>query len=392
MEAYKNRIKASILNQEQFIRATFSGIQRGHSSKWNKMVIRTVLLKDEKHIQVSQFDNRKDITKNYTAVTIQPIIDDLLHIPFKNIHVEAQDDAYQVQITKKGKAIIHQHKVHNKTKPVSLNHDRNKNLLIPDNEPDPFLETIGIMTKDGKIRADKRKKYRQINEFLKLVLEVSDFEAYDKSPINLVDCGCGNAYLTFAVFYYLTKQLNLPTNMVGIDVTKSLLDRRTEQVQELGWQGLTFQQSTIIEYQPETAPNVVLALHACDTATDETLAQAIGWNSDMIFCAPCCHHHLQAQLNRQPTPDTFSSLMRHNVLKERMGDILTDGFRSMLLQLNGYKTDIVEFVSTEHTGKNLLIRAIKTDTPPNPALRDEYEALKALWQVEPYLETLLKDS
>ena len=136
---------------------------------------------------------------------------------------------------------------------------------------------------------------------------------------------------------------------------------------------------------------MVLALHACDTATDETLAQAIKWDSEMIFVAPCCHHHLQAQLAQQPSPAPFSTIMKQGPLKERLGDILTDNFRTMILQMMGYRTDIVEFVSTEHTGKNLLIRAIKTPHPVNPKIIQEYEALKQFWKVEPYLEQLLKN-
>ncbi len=391
MNNYKQLIKKSILDEKRFIRAIFTGRQRGQTLAWNKLVVRPVLLKETRHIQISHFDDKKDITKNYMAAEIGEKLDEILVLPFKNIHVQTSDEEFQIQITKKGKVIVHRHKAHAKPKQASLSHDRKKNLLLPGGKPDPFLETIGIMTKDGKIRANRQGKFRQINEFLKLVLESGELEKLTQSSLKMVDCGCGNAYLTFAVFYYLNHVLKLPATMVGIDVTKPLLERRAEQVQELGWEGLTFQHSSIIDFEPTEPPNVVLALHACDTATDETLAQGIKWQSDMIFCAPCCHHHLQQQMTRKSSPDLFSPILRHGSLKERLGDILTDGFRSLILQIMGYRTDIVEFVSTEHTGKNLLIRAVKMSKPrKNQQIIEEYRALKQFWQVTPYLEQLLE--
>ncbi|MCP5100952.1 MAG: methyltransferase, partial [Chloroflexi bacterium] len=338
MDDYKQLVKTSILDEKQFIRAVFSGQQRGQTVPWNKLIVRPVLLKGQRHIQVSHFDAKKDVTKNYTTAEIGAKLDEILALPFKNIHVQTNDNKLQIQFTKKGKALIHRHKTHAKPKTVSMSHDRRKNLLLPGDKPDPFLETIGIMTKEGKVRANRQGKFRQINEFLKLVLESGELEKLDVSPLHIVDCGCGNAYLTFAVFYYLNHVLKRPATMVGIDVTKPLLERRTQQTQELGWDGLTFQHSTIIDFQPATRPDVVLALHACDTATDETLAQAIKWQSDMIFCAPCCHHHLQQQMTRKAGPDLFAPILRHGSLKERLGDILTDGFRSLILQIMGYRT------------------------------------------------------
>ncbi|MEM7333113.1 MAG: SAM-dependent methyltransferase [Chloroflexota bacterium] len=390
MDDYRQLVTESILDEQAFIKATFSNPQKGQDILWKKVVARPVLLKNKRHLQVSHFDQRKDVTKNYPFNELSSKVTELVNLPFRNIHVQMQGQDLQIQISKKGKAIVHRHKKHQKSAPWSLSHDRQKSLLLPNNQPDPFLQTIGIMTKDGKVRADRQGKFKQINEFLKLILETAVFDP--TKPLNIVDCGCGNAYLTFAVYYYLHKLQNVPLEMVGIDVTKSLLDRRAEQVEELGWHGLTFQQSTIIDFEPQSPPNMVLALHACDTATDETLARALKWNSEMIFVAPCCHHHLQAQLAKQKSPSPFTAVMKQGPLKERLGDILTDNFRTLILKMMGYQTDIVEFVSTEHTGKNLLIRAKKSNHPADPKLLEEYNALKAMWQVTPYLETLLKEN
>lgn len=389
LDNYTQFVKNSILNEKTFISAIFSGRQRGQVVPWEKVVVRPVLVKNKRHIQISHFDSKKDITKNYTAAQIAEKLDALLDIPFKNIHVQTSDENFQIQITKKGEAILHRHKAVKQQRTPSLQHDRRKNLLLPVDKPDLFLQTIGIMTKGGQVRADKQKKYRQINEFLRLIVESGDLEKIDQSPLNIVDCGCGNAYLTFAVYHYLNHVLNLPTRMIGIDVNKDLLARRTKQGQDLGWQDLTFQVSSIINFQPTTFPNVVLALHACDTATDEALAQAIKWESEMIFSAPCCHHHLQQQMNRQTSPPLFAPVLRHGALKERLGDILTDSFRALILSIMGYRTDVTAFVSTEHTGKNLLLRSIRATEPGNQQAIQEYNALKEFWQVVPYLEKLL---
>ena len=388
---YKQYIKNSILDENSFVKTVFSGQQRGQVVLWNKVIVRPVLVKNERHVQFSYFDSKKDVTKNYREAQLVEKLDELLDIPFKTFHVQTSNENFQVQITKKGKAILHRHKAPKQQNLPSLQHDRQKNLLLPVDKPDPFLQKIGIMTQEGNIRADMQGKFRQINEFLKLIVESGELEKINQSPLNIVDCGCGSAYLTFAVYHYLNNVLDLPAQMIGIDVNKELLARQTKQCQALGWQNLTFQQSSIINFQPTTPPNIVLALHACDTATDEVLAQAVKWQSDMIFSAPCCHHHLQQQMNLKTSPSLFAPVLRHGALKERLGDILTDSFRSLILQIMGYRTDVVEFVSTEHTGKNLLIRAIRTTQPRNQRAIQEYKALKEFWQVEPYLEKLLEN-
>ena len=391
MDDFRQQVKNSILDEAMFIRAVFSGQQRGQAGPWKKVVIRPVLIKGSRHIQISHFDSKKDVTKNYSGPQLAKQLDEVLSIPFKSIQVEAKNDSYQIQITKKGKAIVHRHKTARQHKKPSLQHDRRKNLLLPADKADPFLQQIGIMTQNGKVKADKQGKFKQINEFLKLIVETGELEKIDKSPLNIIDCGCGSAYLTFAVYHYLNHILKLPAQMVGIDVNELLLAQQAKQSHELGWQDLSFQVSNIIDFQPDTLPDVVLALHACDTATDEALAQAIKWQSEMIFVAPCCHHHLQQQMTTKSSPSQFTPIVRHAALKERLGDILTDGFRSLVLQIMGYRTDIAEFVSTEHTGKNLLIRAVKTGKPGNKRAAKEYEALKSFWEVAPYLEQLLTE-
>jgi hypothetical protein len=245
------------------------------------------------------------------------------------------------------------------------------------------------MTAGGQIKADKRDKYRQITEFLKLVQPAFDAAPQAGAPLSVVDCGCGNAYLTFAAYHYLAEVRRVPVCMTGIDVQGALLARHAATAQELGWEGLSFQQTSIIDYQPPTPPDIVLALHACDTATDEALAQGITWRSRYIVSAPCCHHHLQAQLQRSGAPAPFGPVYRHGILAERMGDILTDALRALILRIMGYRTDVVQFVSSEHTACNVMIRAVRAGASDTSRFVREYKELVGFWKVTPHLEELL---
>jgi len=389
-DQHKRLVKDKILDENTFVRAVFSGRRRGHAIPWNRVIVRPVLIKHRRHLQFSYFDAQRDITKNYVGAEAVEKLDELLSLPFRNIALQTTDHDLQIQVTKKGKVIIHQHEPPEPRELPSLRHDQRKNLLLPVDKPDPFLHKIGVMTDEGKVRTSMQKKFRQINEFLERLVETGELEKFDQSPLTIVDCGCGSANLTFAVYHYLNHVLGKPTHLTGIDINEDVLRKQAEQSRALGWHNLSFRATKIIDFQPPTPPDIVLALHACDTATDEALAQGVKWQSRMILSAPCCHHHLQQQLARQPAPPQFKSMLRHGVLKERLGDILTDTFRSLILRIMGYRTDVVEFVSTEHTGKNLMIRAIKSGRLGNPQAIQEYKDLKEFWHVTPYFEQLLQ--
>jgi SAM-dependent methyltransferase len=231
-------------------------------------------------------------------------------------------------------------------------------------------------------------KFSQINEFLKLLEHTEELDAFEKTPVNILDCGCGSAYLSFAAYHYLNDVRGIPARLVGIDVNETLIQKDNAESEQLGYTDACFQRSSIIDYEPDVPPDIVLALHACDTATDEAIAQGIRWQSRLILCAPCCHHHLQKQLQ---AVEPFEPVFRHGILKQRMGDILTDAFRALILRMLGYKTDVVEFVSPEHTDKNLMIRAVKRGQQDTAQFVQEYIKLKNYWHVTPYLETLLGD-
>jgi SAM-dependent methyltransferase len=386
-------IKARVLDEETFVRAVLSGRQRGHELPWRRVVIRPVLVRGRRLVQVSHLDERQDTTKNYGAAAVEAKLDELLALPFKSFYVESTDGTLQVQFSRKGRPLVHRKNAPRASAAPSLEHDRQKDLLLPVGEPDSFLQAIGIMSREGRVRPRMRRKFRQINEFLRLTIEtgvVAEAQmerGSERRPIQIVDCGCGNAYLSFAVYHYLAHVLRIPAHLVGIDVNRELIQRRAELAQRLGWSDLAFQTARIAEYRPETSPDLVLALHACDTATDEALAQGVRWQAQAILSVPCCHHHLQAQLGIEPA--ALVPVYRHGILKERLGDILTDALRAHLLRLAGYHSEVIQFVSPEHTDKNLMIRAVRSGRAARVEERREYEALKRLFGVTPYLETLL---
>ena len=386
---YKKQVHERILNRDSFVRAVFSGGQKGASLGWVKVVVRPVEIKGIIHLQFSYFDEKKDITKNYSYEEAVAKVDELLALPFRNIFVENTTSSLQVNISKKGKALVNEVRSGVSSTISDLTHDRQKSRLLTAENAAPFLKAVGIMTNDGRIRADMQRKFKQINEFLRLVDETDTFKDFKEKPVHVVDFGCGNAYLTFAIYYYLRELLNLDAHVIGVDIKADLIERHRDKAKALGWDQLTFHTGTILGFQSSVIPEVVLALHACDTATDDALAQGIRWNSKLIVCAPCCQHELQEQMSHLPMPTQMLPIFHHGILFERMGDILTDTFRATILRMMGYRTDVTQFVPIEHTAKNLMIRAVKTSPPGNARWIEEYRNLKAFWQVTPYLERLL---
>lgn len=386
---YTDKIRSWILNRSAFIRAQFTGAQKGADMAWIKVVVRPVELRGEVYLQFSFFDEKKDISKNYTFEEASARIDEVLALPFRNIFIESATGTLQVNISKKGKALVNERKSTALTV-VDLSHNREKNRLLSAENAKPFLEAVGILTKDGRIKADMQRKYTQINEFLRLVDETDALKTFTGKPVHVVDFGCGNAYLTFAVYYYLHEILKLDAYVTGVDIKADLIERHQEKARKLGWSQLSFKVGSIVDFVPDSTPDIVVALHACDTATDDALAKGIRWESRVIVCAPCCQHDLQVQMAQAPAPTPLASVLSHGILFERMGDILTDTFRATLLRIMGYRTDVTQFVPIEHTAKNLMIRSVKISPPgKNPRWVEEYRNLKSFWQVTPYLEKIL---
>jgi SAM-dependent methyltransferase len=387
---YQQLLTQAVLDADDFVRLTLKGIVRGPAAPWQKIVIRPIELRGRRQLQFSYFDAKHDISKNYYGPEARARLAEALDIPYSSLVLQTTGEDVQIQLTKKGKAIVHRHRHAGPAAAPApdLAHNHAKALPIPADRPDAFLQSIGIMNEHGQVRPNMQGKLAQINEFLKLIEATGELERFERSPIEVLDCGCGSSYLTFATYHYLNDIRGIPARIVGVDTNAELIAKCAAQATQLEYGELCFQNTPIIGFEPGRAPDLVLALHACDTATDEAIAQAIRAEAHMLVCAPCCHHDLNEQLELD-SGGVFRPVLRHGILKQRMADILTDAFRALALRIMGYRTDVIEFVASEHTAKNLMIRAIQAAKPGDPQFVREYNELKQFWGVTPYIERLL---
>ncbi len=394
-----SRMRALILDDTVLVRAVASGRQRGEAPRWKRVELRYVDLKAGRHLQVVAYDDTQAHTSNHAAgADARDAVDDLLDLPFGNWHVETTTEQHQVRVTKKLEAMVHTTARTEEVAP-EREHDKPKDRLLT--EDDPVLVALGISDQDGRIKPSRQAKYRQVEEFLRL-LDAAITEATSKGnlrkptvdePLRIVDLGCGNAYLTFAAHRYLAHVRGLPVHVTGVDVKQQSADHNSGVAADLGIADSTdFVVGTIAAAELPEVPDVVLALHACDTATDEALARAVGWEAALVLAAPCCHHDISAQLRKAPTPSPYSMLTRHGILRERFADTLTDALRASLLRLQGYKVEVMEFVESQHTPRNTLLRAVRTGgRVSGGSVRKEYVELVQSWAVRPKLADLLDE-
>lgn len=383
-----SEIEGHISDPQTLVRAVLSGRRRNMEPAIERIDIRPVLIKDELHLQLTHTDGRQMTTKNYLPQEFQGR--ELIDSGYANFLIEHSQGTLSLRITKKGEPLIHRTSVKNEQ---SLAHDRSKKRLL--DPSDPFLIEVGISDSAGKIKASKQDKYLQVEEFLRILTPTlqAAIEAGQitkptlERPLTIVDLGCGHAYLTFAAHQYLVSQ-GLPVKVVGIDIREAARARNNEIAQRLGI-------SSSIEFRAEeisrtslNSADIAIALHACDTATDDALAWAINSRSKLILVAPCCHHNLQTQIRAIPEP--WSMITRHGIMKERLVDLMTDALRMQILKLHGYRVEAIEFIGGEHTPRNLMIRAVLTGAKPDQADQERYEEMAALWKVKPALATLLK--
>ena len=395
-------IRLSLLDEAELVRAVAAGRRRGASPTWRRVELRYVDLRAGRHLQVTAYDGTQAHTRNEpVGPAARAAVDGLLAEPFGNWHVETPTHTMQLRVTKKGDAQVHRaarssDAAGSAGAAATRAHDRAKPRLLDPSEP--VWRALGLSDRQGQLKPSRQRKFRQVEEFVRLLAPVLD-EALDRErlpaitdrrPLRVVDLGCGNAYLTFAAFSYLTGVRGLPVAMVGVDAKGQAARHNAAVAEELGWHDrLGFVEQTIRDAVVEPAPDVVLALHACDTATDDALARAVRWRSPLVLAAPCCHHDLQAQLRDQPAPAPYTLLTRHGILRERFADVLTDAARAALLRLLGYRTDAVKFVDSRHTERNVMLRAVRTGAAPTEALRREYLDLTSAWGVRPALERAL---
>jgi hypothetical protein len=372
-----SRLRSEILDDEHLVRALASGRRRGQPEpRWRRVELRYVDLKAGRHLQLTAYDETQAHVSNHTDPS--ELLDELFDEPFANWHVETTTHTHQLRVTKKGEALLHSAERKEQVAP-QRGHDQAKERLLP--EDHPALLALGISDERGRVKPSRQGKYRQVEEFLRaLSVAMDDAQRSGKlrtptpeDPLRVVDLGCGNAYLTFAAHAWLHGRHN------------------TEVAERLGIADeLSFVAAGIRDVVLEERPDVVLALHACDTATDDALLRAVDWEADLVLAAPCCHHDISAQLRQVMTPVGYTSLTRDGILRERWADTLTDALRAAILRLVGYRVDVVEFVDSAHTPRNTLLRAVRTGSSPRELDRAEYDELVSTWHLHPQLAELLE--
>ena len=378
---------SKILDTATFVRAVLSGRRRNMSVEFERIDIRPVEIKGVLNLQLMQSDGRTTTAKNLLPSAIE--VDQLLNSGYANIMVESTFEAYSIRVTKSGDAQVHTEK---RASEQNLSHDKKKDRLL--DASDPFLREVGIADAKGVIKPSRHDKYKQVEEFLRLLSPALN-AAIDAgqihkptadNPLRITDLGCGHAYLTFAAHQFLMNS-GTPVVVTGIDIRLDSRDRNNAISEKLGiTKTISFKAEEISKTTSESA-DIAIALHACDTATDDAIAWAVNGGAKLLLIAPCCHHDIQKQIDAAPEP--WGALTKFGLMKERLGDLLTDSFRAQLLRLVGYRVEVIEFIGGEHTPRNLMIRAVKTDAKPEQLDIDRYLEITAQWGVKPALEKKL---
>ena len=304
---------------------------------------------------------------------------------YKQLNVFFKSSSWEIKSNRNGECIIN--KQESIAKIMSKGNNREKNYILKEGENIPVFVELGIFTKEYKVVNSMYDKFKQINRFTELVDDV--LKNYNKDEINIIDFGCGKSYLTFVLYYYLVEKKKIKANIIGLDLKKDVINKCNNLARKFGYNDLRFEVGDINGYKAPFDVDAVITLHACDTATDYALFNAIQWNAKMIFSVPCCQH----ELNKQLKPQNLNIMSRYGIIKERFAALATDAIRGNLLEYCGYKTQLLEFIDFDHTPKNILIRAIRRPVTPKNSRENALAETKAIMDefgFEPTLYKLLK--
>ncbi|OAB30973.1 SAM-dependent methyltransferase [Paenibacillus macquariensis subsp. defensor] len=383
MESLRKLI-SQVINDSSMITATISQLRKKEGISYTKVQIKPVELKKVLHYQFAYYYSNKVVHKNATDEEAITLLEELFEQTFRQGIICTSEADYQILISKKFKVSILT-KSPSKSE-VDLSHNRKKQYVLEEGQPIPFLVELGIMNEDGKVLARKYDKFKQINRFLEMVEDVLPSLPEDR-PLTIVDFGCGKSYLTFALYHYLSIQERRTLNVVGLDLKADVIEHCNLLASKLAYNNLNFLVGDIADYNELEKVDMVVTLHACDTATDAALEKAVRWDASVILSVPCCQHEVFTQV-KNPLLDP---LLSHGILKERFSALATDGVRAKLLDLMGYRTQLLEFIDMEHTPKNILIRAVKGDSGDRAQLWKEYTDFRDFLHISPYLEKVCAD-
>lgn len=365
---------------EDFIQAVLSNPRSKESIL--KIKVRPVEMKGNRLFQFESFTKTQAFHENLGANEAVGRLCGYME-EFRQAQISVRGMEYTVLVSKKGKVTVKSRVVGEEQKSVDLSHNRSKRYILQEGVPVPFLQDLGVMTQEGKIVRSKSDKFRQINRFLEFIEDI--LPRLEKGgELTILDFGCGKSYLTFAMYYYLHELKHYDIRIIGLDLKKDVIVRCSELAVKYGYEKLTFLEGDIADYNGVSAVDMVVTLHACDTATDYALAKAVGWNADVILSVPCCQHELNGQVRN----NIISPITDYGLLKERFSALVTDGLRAKYLEREGYEVQILEFIDMEHTPKNILIRAVKTGKQA-AGTGEQIRICEEFLQVQPTLGRLL---
>ena len=346
-----------------------------------------VLTKEKDTYAAEKFTDKQAFHERIPVGQIGCFCRECMETGFKQLNAFSEEEEYSIKVSKKGKVLSHASKNKNKVKMKSTDAYR-KNYYLAEGEVIPPLVDMGIFTKEGKVVSSMYDKYRQINKFIQFI-----DEAVDKSgltSLNIIDFGCGKSYLTFIVYYYLTFKKGLDVTMTGMDLKADVIENCRKTADKYGYEKLHFLVGNIVDYKADRQVDMVITLHACDTATDFALFHAIQWKTSMIISVPCCQHELNGQMDSEE----FRILTRYGLVKERVAALMTDAIRANLLTYCGYKTQLLEFIDFTHTPKNIMIRAVRSNisSEHKAQMLEEVETLMKTYHLDPTLYRKLQEA
>jgi len=351
-----------------------------------KVKIRPVIIKNEINYQVSDYIGEKVFHQNYSKAEILELLSNWFAGLFRQAEIITTSQKVTILISKKGKATIIKKSIKDQSTTTLSNvqssesdisdhllHNKSKNYILKEGKPLPFLIDLGVMTQEGMVVKAKSDKFKQINRFLEFIEDVLPY--LDKSQEQtILDFGCGKSYLTFAMYYYLKVLKGYQIKVVGLDLKTDVIKHCNELSLKYGFDSLHFLEGDIASYQGNNKVDMVVTLHACDTATDYALYKAVTWGAQVILSVPCCQHELNKQIHNQ----TLKPILKYGIVKERMAALATDAIRAELLETKGYKVQLLEFIDMEHTPKNILIRAVRKKGTASERNRNEKELTECI--------------
>ena len=346
-----------------------------------KVKIRPLLKGGELYFQLEEFRGKQAFHENVRAEEAVVKTGELMQL-FKQMQIETKKFSCTVLISKKGKITIKKKAVSGKVKEVDLSHNRSKKYILQEGTQVMFLQDLGVMTADGKIVRTRFDKFRQINRFLEFIEDILPKLPSDRE-VTILDFGCGKSYLTFAMYYYLHELKKYDVRIIGLDLKTDVIRKCNELSEKYGYEKLRFLEGNIADYTGVDEVDMVVTLHACDTATDFALAKAVGWKAKVILSVPCCQH----EMNEQIQNEILHPALKYGLIKKRMAALFTDALRAEYLEREGYDTQILEFIDMEHTPKNILIRAVRTGRAHENG--EEIKQLEDFLHVTPMLGKLL---